>query len=204
MDRIGHMGNQWIHIVMSILLSIVLFLSTALAQENDKPPTSIQLRSSYKTISPAEMKSLTKERGFYDVAWNPEGKFPHKYKEKIIHGDKVIVDFVTELMWHQSGSPSEMNYDEAMKWMLDFNNHGYAGYHDWRLPTAEEAQSLMENSKKNGDLYIDPLFSGVQRWIWTGDTPGEGGSWAASFWSTGMYPNLKGDHLSVRPVRSNK
>ncbi len=62
-----------------------------------------------------------------------------------------------------------MDWKMAEKWVKDLNNSGYAGYHDWRLPTVEEAASLLESSKKNRDLYIDPIFSNKLRWIWTGD-----------------------------------
>ena len=55
-----------------------------------------------------------------------------------------------------------------MGWVRSFNSSGYAGYNDWRLPTVEEATSLLESRKFNG-LYIDPIFSNKQTWIWTGD-----------------------------------
>jgi phage baseplate assembly protein gpV len=63
-----------------------------------------------------------------------------------------------------------MEWDEAKEWVEDLNSEeGYAGYQDWRLPTVDETVSLLESSEKNGDLYIDPVFSKKQEWIWTGD-----------------------------------
>jgi hypothetical protein len=82
----------------------------------------------------------------------------------------VVVDNATGLMWHQSGSDDYVDWDEAKEWVEDLNSEeGYAGYQDWRLPTVDEAVSLLESSQINGDLYIDPVFSKNQRWTWTGD-----------------------------------
>ena len=133
----------------------------------------------------------------------------HNYNLKTIRGDKVVVDNATGLMWHQSGSDDYMEWDEAKEWVEDLNSEeGYAGYNDWRLPTVDEAVSLLEPSRTNGDLYIDPVFSKNQRWIWTGDMfedEDEDGSEAA--WCVYIYIGLVGwidfdfSHY-VRPVRS--
>jgi hypothetical protein len=100
-----------------------------------------------------------------------------------------------------------MSWDEAKEWVEDLNSEeGYAGYQDWRLPTVDEAVSLLESSKKNGDLYIDPVFSKKQGWIWTGDRSSDRyGSEAACFvfFGTGNWHwiNISTSYC-VRPVRS--
>jgi len=101
--------------------------------------------------------------------------------------------------------------DEAKEWIKKLNKRGYAGYHDWRLPTVEEAASLLESRKKNGDLYIDPVFSKNQMWILTGDKfelqDGSVTTWLVSFWQDAHvhrhYSNVLRDTY-VRPVRSMK
>jgi hypothetical protein len=96
----------------------------------------------------------------------------HDYNLKAVSREVVVVDNATGLMWHQSGSDDYMYWDEAKEWVEDLNSEeDYAGYQDWRLPTVDEAVSLLESSKENGDLYIDPVFSKNQNplWIWTGD-----------------------------------
>jgi tetratricopeptide (TPR) repeat protein len=131
----------------------------------------------------------------------------HDYNLKAIKGDVVVVDNATGLMWHQSGSDEYMNWNKAKEWVEDLNSEeGYAGYHDWRLPTVEEAASLLEPSKKNGNLYIDPIFSKKQGHIWAGDKFGSEAAWGANFYSGGGMGGGDwgriGRHEYVRPVRS--
>ena len=133
---------------------------------------SITLRSSYKKLSVSQVHSMAnvsirekEDWGFYG-----HSTIKHGYNPKAIRGDKVVVDDATGLMWHQGGSDDWMKWDDAKEWVEDLNSEeGYAGYHDWRLPTLEEAASLLESSKKNGNLYIDQAFSKEQKEIWTGD-----------------------------------
>ncbi len=132
----------------------------------------------------------------------------HDYNLKAVSGDVVVVDNATGLMWHQSGSDDEMGWDDAKKWVKDLNSEeAYAGYNDWRLPTLEEAVSLLESNWD--DSYIDHVFSKEQKWeIWTGDGykyEYEGGSetaWSVEFcygYVRGFNPGYSNN---VRPVRS--
>jgi hypothetical protein len=72
------------------------------------------------------------------------------------------------------------------------------------LPTVDEAVSLLESSEKNGDLYIDPVFSKKQRWIWTGDSKaGSEAAWLVHFDSGDVYWGSYIYRINVvRPVRS--
>jgi serine/threonine-protein kinase len=138
------------------------------------------------------------EHGFYG-----HSTINHDYNPEIIRGDVVVVDNATGLMWHQSGSDDWMVWDEANEWVWQLNSEGYAGYHDWRLPTVDEAFSLVESSKKNGKLYIDPVFSKKQEWIWTGDKFGSEATWGVNLYVGLVYWNYT-VNLSgyVRPVHS--
>ena len=191
-------------------------------EEELRKPKIITLRSSYKTLSIPEVQSMPNvsihekhEDGFCGYS-----TINHDYNLKIIEGDTVVVDNATGLMWHQSGTDNRLVRFEAKEWVKKLNKGGYAGYHDWRLPTLEEAASLLESSNKNGDyLYIDPVFSKKQVWIWTGDRYGSenagdryGSEYAfeVRFWEVRFLAGDvgRGDLLSllhgyhVRPVRS--
>jgi hypothetical protein len=115
-------------------------------------------------------------------------------------------------MWYQSGSEKDMVWREARQWVRDLNSRGYAGYSDWRLPTVEEAASLLESRKKAGDLYIDNVFDVTQSSIWTGDE-NDSASYMEGVWSIrfasgygcgGVYWCYENAVNYVRPVRSMK
>ena len=188
-------------------------------REPVKPPVTIRqkpsyvgtsitkLRSSYKTLSVSQVQSMPNMSIRKQKKWGFFGQstINHDCNLKTISGDKVVVDNAIGLMWHQSGSAEYMDWNAAKKWVRSLNSRGYAGHHDWRLPTVDEAASLLESNKRN-DLYIDPVFSKKQRWIWTGDKfEDEDGSEAAwrVFFDNGIVTwDLIFYYSHVRPVRS--
>jgi hypothetical protein len=186
-------------------------LLSYLAGEEVSAPESVVSREepSYKTLSVSQVQSMSnvsirkkKRWGFYG-----HSTINHDYNLKTIGGDKVVVDNATGLMWHQSGSDDRMNQWEAEGRVEMLNSKGFAGYHDWRLPTVEEAVSLLEPSKKNGNLYIDPVFSKKQKHIWTGDKCHSKTAWTVRFGNGSVRWQLIGGNIfyhyrSFRPVRS--
>ncbi len=138
------------------------------------------LRTKPKTLSESDVKTMLKEKGIYDSSWNKSGKgVLHRYESQ--DNGVLIVDQASGLTWQQSGSDDYMSYPEAEKYGTKLNRDKFAGYDNWRLPTLEEGMSLMESSKKNKDLYIDPVFDVKQRWIWTADGYSKNASWVVGF-----------------------
>ncbi|MDR4498296.1 MAG: DUF1566 domain-containing protein [Candidatus Scalindua sp.] len=161
------------------------------------------LRSSYNDLSLSQVHSMNNisinkkdSNGFYG-----HSTINHSYEKKSIEGDVVVIDDTTGLMWHQSGSSDYMSWNSAKDWIRNLNNRGYAGYQDWRLPSLEEAVSLLESYKRN-NLYIDPLFHDEQWGIWTGDKYRLDGVWSVYFCLGNVRWNIKNRY--VRPVRSLK
>jgi hypothetical protein len=141
------------------------------------------------------------KNGFFDKYWNPKGNFKNKLKTKTMDEDNVIFDRVTDLMWHPSGSQKFVNIKGAELWISNLNEKGYAGFADWRLPTLEEAASLLEN-KTRKTLYIDPAFDQRQWCIWTGDVLCPGFNWLAVFSGRLDWFDSNVKLAYVRPVRS--
>ncbi len=171
-----------------------------------REPAVFTLRSDYKSIDMDGIEKIFQYLGFETRAKIRaiSGDFPNQFESMSLNGDNVIIDKTTGLMWHQSGSEEPLGFFTALEWIDDLNSKRFAGYSNWRIPTVEEAASLMEIDKKNGDLLIDPVFSNVQGAVWTGDSYYPGRLWLARYYRSGFADDLKIHIGWVRPVRSLK
>lgn len=164
------------------------------------------LRSSYRNLSVMQIQSMPhieireeKEWGFFG-----HSTIHHQYELKSIRYDKVVIDHTTGLMWHQSGSERFKDKGKITDWINNLNLKGYAGFNDWRLPTAEEAASLLEPTQRFGDMYVDTVFENKQPWIWTGDSYGDNAAWAISACYGSVFWSKYNEYYSIRPVRTMK
>lgn len=83
-----------------------------------------------------------------------------------LHGNGTVTDTVTGLMWQQADG-GEMSFEAAQAYV---GNLVLGGHSDWRLPTAQEAFSILNHGKQNPPL--DPAVfpnSGAEYW-WSGET----------------------------------
>jgi hypothetical protein len=178
----------------------------------------IQLRSEAGAFSSVdEIESMVKRKGFSNYNLNPAGDFPNEYDVQTVKGAKVVIDRATGLMWQQAGSSELMTWKNAHNYVKQLNRERYAGFSDWRLPTIEELASLLAPMKKNGDLYIDPVFDPRQRSCWSADKVavnasqsawdhffGSKWAWFVHFGTGHVYStNMVGDDW-VRVVRSRQ
>ena len=108
------------------------------------------------------------------------------------------------MIWQQSGSFTEMIYEDVRTYLAELNNKGYAGLNNWRLPTLEEAMSLVEPKMMDRNLHIDSKFDRIQRYIWTSDKEKKYfNPWMVSFTSGSCRDLSSFDGRSyVRAVRS--
>jgi len=146
----------------------------------------LHLRNTGDTLSIDDVKKMLIKRGFSDKDWNKDGRgLKHRYKLQISDGGSVVFDSTTGLAWQQSGSLELMNYAGVKDYLDKLNNQHFDSSTGWRLPTLEEAMSLMESERKHGNLYIDPIFDLKQSFIWTADIviarDGSSRVWAAHF-----------------------
>ncbi len=163
----------------------------------------IQLRREpISQLSVDEARAMLQEKGFYDRDWNWVGEgIKHQYEPVTRRGAKVVIDHTTNLTWQQSGSSRYVDTAHAEQYVRALNQQKFAGHGDWRLPTLEEAMSLMEPTKKHDDLYIDPVFDHTQGWIWTADKESVGLAWYVVFSSGSCTRNDVNIYYFVRAVR---
>lgn len=155
-----------------------------------KPPStpkraapSVALRTASTMIASDEaIKTSFASYDFYDAKFNPAGKgLMNQYESKILQNAVVVVDNATGLMWQQAGSEKTLDTQASGEYIRRLNEAAFGGFKDWRLPTLEEAMSLMEAKTANGNLYVDPLFERKQQEIWTSDIFNAESRWAANF-----------------------
>lgn len=158
-----------------------------------------------ESYSSDDVQTMLREKDFFDSSWNKQGKgLKHHYETIERKGEKLVKDGATELIWQQSGSEKWLTHDAAVEYIQELNRNKFAGYDDWRLPTLEEAMSLMEATKKNDDLFIDPVFDKKQVWIWTADKHSSGVAWYVYFYTGYCSTYIVLINLFVRAVRSGQ
>ena len=165
----------------------------------------ISLRSEpIENLSEESVKKMLQEKDFFQTDWYWMGKgLQHEYKETTRHNEKVIIDHTTGLTWQQSGSDQEGKIFKAIaqEYVRSLNEKKYAGYDDWRLPTLEEAMSLVEPVQNKEGLFISPVFDRAQVRIWTADKQSASRAWFVNFiYGSCYYGDI--DNFSLNYVRA--
>ncbi|QPJ60938.1 MAG: DUF1566 domain-containing protein [Candidatus Nitronauta litoralis] len=100
--------------------------------------------------------------------------------ERFVEGDdSTVIDTRRRLVWMKFDSwqikQKWINWNEAREFSDEMNNIQFAGYNNWRLPTADEVKSLFDKKLVNEDhmgqkAFCSPLFpKGFGFLCWTGD-----------------------------------
>jgi len=164
---------------------------------------SLYLRSSARVMEEAEVITIIKAFDFFDRQHNNKGAGIANHYEKVVgkNSTDLIVDHKTNLMWQQSGSIERFDFNKLHYQIRQLNLYGYGGFDDWRIPTIEEAMSLME-SKLYGELFIDSVFDETQKYIWTSDREKQNFSWNVSYNDGSCISSHNGYECFIRAVRN--
>lgn len=168
-------------IIPGVILFILAGLIFLLLMKKKSPAP--VFRATPGILSEKQVKTMIHQNNFYALDWNNESPgFKNEYEIEDVQGDKIIIDNQTGLTWQQAGSPDPVKIDEVKKYIRELNSHMFAGFNDWRLPTLEEAMTLMEPYTNLQELHIDPIFNEI--WcIWTADKNEAGQRWAVNFYT---------------------
>ncbi len=179
--------------VTPVALAIAVENMGLLPRSGVKPFTGSRcvLPSEPAVINDEELEPLLKQWNFFDSVLNPQGKFDNALVDD---GDGLtITDERTGLMW-QAGGLEIASYRTMQRQIEKLNEEGFAGFHDWRLPSMEEGMSLMEPVMNSKGVYLNPCFSKEQPFIFVAAKRKPGGYWfidfkqGRAFWSSGSIP----------------
>jgi hypothetical protein len=179
----------------------------------------LRLRSQGSTVALRQAKAMVSANGFYCRGWNEGARgVEHQYETRVLDQELVVADRATGLMWQKGGSEGEcFTFQGAGEYARNLNADSFAGFMDWRVPTLEEAMSLMTpeqggmgdqallgNQVVHGVMHLDPAFEkGAAPFIWTSDlseSPGRG--WVVYFWDGVCQTEVLDFNAYVRAVRS--
>jgi len=113
----------------------------------------------------------------------------------------LVYDAASGLTWQQAGSRVEMTFAETKSYIDNLNLVRLAGFNDWRLPTLEEATTLMEPQKKNW-VHINPMFDNYQRWVWSSSKLDNEHIWRVYYGNGNCEPLSAQRYQYVRAVRT--
>jgi hypothetical protein len=164
-------------------------------------PAVVNLRHKPEILSSDMVKVLLAKHGFYEQRWNPSGKgIAHRYESQIRGNAVLLFDAATGLMWQKGGSSSPMTFEDAEQYVHRINGDKFAGFNDWRLPTVEEAISLLEPQAYDR-FHIDPEFEREINFIWTSDRAADGRIWMLYFYDGMLGMEMDSFNAWVRVVR---
>ncbi|MBA3004320.1 MAG: DUF1566 domain-containing protein [Desulfurivibrio sp.] len=168
-------------------------METGLPKKGDPLPAQekFSLRATGAVLTEQEATELAAQHNFYDSQNNPKGRFINALVD---NGDDLIVtDQATGIMWERGGCDLT-TIRNAQKYVEQLNRERFAGFSDWRLPTMEEAFSLLEPQINDKGVHLHPCFSKEQPFIFLADQRKPGGYWfmdfkqGTPFWASGSIP----------------
>jgi hypothetical protein len=165
----------------------------------------IALRSSAAALTPEQVRALIIEHGFWSARTNPGGGMAHDYEQLVLVGGAVVRDGLTDLTWEQGGSQRIVQGGRAgaEAYVRALNGQRFAGYDNWRLPTLEEALSLM-SAETRGEFHLDPVFDAHGApFLWTADHDAGGRGWVVYYLDGFASVSNPTFNAYVRAVRSN-
>ena len=146
-----------------------------------KPPGVVLRWKAREGLSPAEVNGFLRGQNVFDAHRRPNGAgIRHGYEMFEARNGSLVRDRTTCLTWQRQGSTKALKWPEAEAYVAECNDEGFGGLDGWRLPTIEEAATLLEPS--GTFRFVSSVFDFQQSWIWTADkSTAHGSVWYVSF-----------------------
>ena len=116
-----------------------------------------------------------------------------------VGGETIVTDTDTKLIW-QGSYVKGKTWIDAISYSKSLR---YGGYKDWRLPTKEELQNLINKSRKVPASDFPKMPS---KWFWSSSlyTGSTGSAWGVYFGDGSVCDDCKDGAYNVRCVRGGK
>lgn len=157
---------------------------------NEQSPM-VKLSDEACHLTDEQIEQLIQHWGFCDQIFNKQADFDNILIDS--GNDLTVIDYRTGLLWQRFGLDL-CSIRNMKKQIEELNDKGFAGYHDWRMPTVDEALSLMESKANEKGVFLHPCFSKEQPFIFTSAKRKPTGYWFVDYkqgkvyWSSGTVP----------------
>ncbi len=132
----------------------------------------------------------------------------------VVNNDGTVTHTPTGLMWKQcneglSGPACATGTVSSQDWptaLTTARNSTFAGYTDWRLPTKQELESLVDNTCFSPAINDTVFPATVAYWTWTSTTNvgSPANAWIVSFYGGNSNVGYKNGAGAVRLVRGGQ
>ncbi len=160
------------------------------------------LRAKPMLVSGDAARAMTVRHDFYHAHFNPAGGADRgSFDRRVVGNDVVIVDRVHRLMWQHGGTRMPLPADRARRAPGRLNDRQFAGFANWRLPTLDEAMSVMR-ATPTGPYHLPPQFDAASApFVWTADRAGPGTGWVVYYADGTCLPEKETFNAYARAVR---
>lgn len=86
-----------------------------------------------------------------------------------VAGPLVAFDQKSGLFWQRRGSGFTLDWQQAGEYVSQLNSTSWQGRNSWRLPTLEEAITILNPPQHGAPCSSWPLFDSTIHWLWTSD-----------------------------------
>ncbi|MGD8845071.1 MAG: DUF1566 domain-containing protein [Desulfobacteraceae bacterium] len=106
----------------------------------------------------------------------PELPWAYGSDRFVDNGDGTVTDHQLKLMWSKTDNQGDIDWHQAVQWIkYTFSIALPKSYDNWRLPTLEELESLVDkNAERETDCglksYIVPQIHLSCGWVWTAES----------------------------------
>lgn len=153
--------------------------------------TRVSLANSPRDMQEKDIDNIIRQGNYFDTQYNPKGHFTNYLVDN--NDGLTVTDKATGIMWQRGGSDIT-SIRKMQNYIKKMNKERFAGYDDWRLPSVEEALSLMEPQQNEKGIYLHKCFSADQPFIFVSGKRDPGGYWFCDYkqgtiyWASGTIP----------------